>query len=207
MRRALVTYASGSYAELLEIARPSFQAFCDRHGYDLIVAEFDEEPRPPSWMKIPALSEILTSGYDEALFVGSDIVIVDPSDDLDVPGEAWQALVAHHTGDGEVPNADFWLVRKPMLPWLERIWRMTGYTNHGWWEQAALVELMGYRGRPLHRAVASDLYERTHFLDLAWNVHRHDMRQPERRRVMHATMWPDRAQIMREWAAPVEVAV
>ncbi len=131
----------------------------------------------------------------------ADMVIVDPSEDLDVPDGAWQALVAHHTNDGEVPNCGFWLVRQPMRDVLQAAWAMTGYLTHPWWEQAAIVELMGYQGQPLALAQPTDLYEATHFLGAEWNDHLHDSGRTDSPRVRHATMWPDRAAVMRDWAA------
>jgi MFS family permease len=56
-----------------------------------------------------------------------------------------QALVIHETPNcGSVPNDDMWICQQTMIPWLEKIWAMDQYLHHGWWEQAALVDLMGY---------------------------------------------------------------
>lgn len=201
MSSALVTLAVGTHEELLEIALPSFHQFADRHGYETIVADVECE-RPPSWHKVPAIRGCLME-YDEVLWVDADVVIVDSSEDLSVPADAWQAMVAHHTNCGEVPNLGVWLVRRPMLPILDRIWTMTQYLDHGWWEQAAMCDLLGYREWPLRRTLQSipvDLYARTHFLDPVWNVHIQDTNKPGVGRFLHATQWPDRAGVMREWA-------
>lgn len=201
--RALVTLATGSHLELLEIALPSLHEFADRHGYDVIVADVDSR-RPPSWRKVPALREALAE-YEEALWLDADIVIVDPSDDLDVPEHCSQALVRHHTGDGEVPNCGVWFVRRPMIPILDEIWSMTEFYDHGWWEQAAMLTLLGYRVDPrpteLVTTEPTGLYRRTHWLDNSWNCHRWDLPQPQHVRFQHATMWPERDEVMRSWAA------
>jgi len=198
--RALVTVATGTHLDLLNIARPSFQAFADLHGYDLLEAEPLDCVRPPSWWKVLILQAALRD-YDEALWLDADTVIVDGSEDLNVPPDAWQALVEHHTGDGDVPNCGVWLVRQPMAPVLDDLWTMTQYLSHGWWEQAGLHQLMGYRGRPVQLVSPTELYERTHFLDNGWNVHMWDDPQPAHPRIMHATMWKDRVGVMRQWAA------
>lgn len=199
MRRALLTYGVGQHEELLEIALPSFKRFAKRHGYQLLVGAHEQD-RPPSWWKVPALREALDE-FDEVLFIGADLVIVDSSEDLDVPTEAWQALVEHWTPDGHIAGGDFWLVRKPMRTWLERIWEKIEHRDHGWWEQAALIELMGYSfERPVRLREPSLLYERTHFLDAGWNVHKWEQQTVEHPRVMHATMYDDRAGVMRGWA-------
>lgn len=201
MNRALVTFAVGAHTELLDIARPSFQRFADRHGYQLVEPRLESD-RPVSWWKIPMLHKVL-DGFDEALWVDADIVIVDDTDDLDVPEGVWQALVEHYTADGTVPNCGVWMVRRPMRQWLERIWRDVRWLEHGWWEQAALMDALGYRvePRPAFKFRSSILDEHTHWLDKGWNVHLWDVPGPDRPRFMHATMHPDRATVMREWAA------
>ena len=201
MSRAIVTLAVGPHVDLLAIALPSFREFADRHDYELIIADVDSR-RPPSWRKIPALKAALDL-HDEVLWIDADTVIIDPSEDLEVPGDAWQAMVAHHTNDGEVPNCGVWLVRQPMQEILSTVWTTTAHLNHPWWEQRVVVELMGYGGFPLTPVMPSELRERTHFLDAGWNVHRDDRVRSDRSRIGHATMAPDVAGQMREWASLV----
>jgi hypothetical protein len=138
--------------------------------------------------------------YDEVLWLDSDMVIVDPSEDLDVPADAWQALVEHHTGDGDVPNCGMWLARKPMIPVLQEVWDSVEFLNHGWWEQAAMHKLLGYEGRPVQHVTETELYQHTHFLDNGWNCHLWDQPPAEHPRILHATMFPDRVAAMTEWA-------
>jgi len=202
-RRALLSFAVGDeYGELLQIARPSFEAFGEAHGYSVLTftGSGSALERPPSWWKIPLIGSALRT-YDEVLYLDADCVITDTSEDLGVPPRFWHAMVAHRTADGEVPNCGVWLLRREMRTWLARAWEMTQYTNHGWWEQAAIVELLGYGGRPL-RAYRSPsaLIGHTYWLDNGWNVHPRDTWGHETPRIMHATMLPDRAASMREWA-------
>jgi hypothetical protein len=205
MSKALITFAVGPHEQFLDVALPSFHTFADRHGYELVIPEPIDCTRPPSWWKIPALVAALEQ-YDEALFLDADMVVIDPSEDLGVDGWAWQAMVEHHTGDGDVPNCAVWLVRRPMLPFLHIAWSLEKYLNHGWWEQAAMHELMGYQGRPVQRVAQTELLDHTEFLDNGWNVHVWDRPITERPRIMHATMFPDRLAVMREWARMAEAA-
>jgi hypothetical protein len=202
MSRAIVSHGIGKlHKEMLDIAWPSFKAFADRHGWDIYRCDEIGSARPAPWYKVQALLGLLES-YDEVLFLGADTLIVDGREDMVVPDKAWQALVEHHTGDGYVPNTDVWLCRKPMMPILEKVWGMTQWLMHGWWEQAALLELMGYNvwqptrylGKP------TELYDNTYFLDNSWNVHKWDKPQPEHPRIQHASMYPDRVSVMKEWA-------
>ena len=203
--KAIVSFAVGPHVEYLNIARPSFLAFAKRHGYQYIEpASLSNLTRPPAWYKIPLMIEALKS-FDDVLFVGADTLIVDGREDLNVPGEYWQAMADHYTPDGRVPNDDVWLVRKSMAPYLERIWGMTQYIHAPWWEQSALMNLMGYNEsqRPCSPQVETELYQRSFVLGPEWNRHCRD-KQPLpvdfHIRVQHATMYPDRAQIMRSWA-------
>jgi hypothetical protein len=201
----MLTYGTGTHAEYLEIAMPSFKTFAKRHKYDLLIPDSFNIDRPAPWFKIPALIGALNS-YDDVLFLGADTLIVDGRDDIQVPADAWQAMVIHDTNDGAVPNTDVWLVRKPMLPFLQETWRLSQYTHAPWWEQSALLDVMGYNAnaRPITVDHSTALLEHTHWLDKSWNVHINDTVRIEKQRIQHATMWPDRAAIMREWAKQAE---
>lgn len=172
MNRAIVTFATGDFDELLEIAWPGFRSYADRHGYDLI----DEPPsvltRPASWGKISRLLSVLDAGYDEVVWIDCDCVILDDSTDLadEVGPTALHAITLHETPDGSVPSCGVWLVRPGMKVWLEAIWRQTRYLNHPWWEQAALHHVLGYGGSPVARVLPSALYDRTHWLGNEWNA-------------------------------------
>lgn len=205
MTRAITTFATGEHEQLLDIAWPSFEAFADRHGYELIRADLTCD-RAPSWWKVPILMQALEE-FTEVLHLDADTVIVDPSADLEVPVDAWQAMVEHSTHGHRVPNCGVWLVRRPMVPILERVWEMTEYVDHAWWEQAAVLTLMGYEGAPLHHDVFTqpvhdtELQRRTFFLDPSWNVHINHSPADGRSRIEHATMHPDRVAVMQGWAA------
>lgn len=179
MSKALATFGVGPHAEVLAISRPLLQAYAAKHGYAYVEASAIPQERPPSWYKVQLLHALL-EGHDTALWVDSDTVIVDGSQDIadTVPDSAWQGLCVHteHLGFrmGEVPSCGVWLVRKPMLPILAQVWGMTQYTNHPWWEQAALHELLGYRHNgkaifPVTRGEPTPLRDRTHLLDESWN--------------------------------------
>ena len=211
MRKAIVTFGVGAHAELLDIARPSFMAFANRHGYDYYEAPQIGHQRPAPWYKVKCLLDLLNH-YDMAVFMGCDMVIVDGRADIPHGNwDWWQELVAHHTPNcGCVPNDDMWVCTQKMIPWLEQVWDLEKYMSHGWWEQAALLDLMGYENLevekfPIHlKDESSELYKHTRFLPPEWNVHIWDTPQPEYARIQHATMWPNRVEIMKQWATQAE---
>jgi len=121
-----------------------------------------------------------------------------------VPDHDVQALVRHRTPDGEVPNCGVWFVRAGLRPTLVRLWGMDRYLDHPWWEQAGMLDLLGYRHtvRPVELAAPTELYRRTHWLGLEWNSHEQNDRHPQPR-FAHATCgsvdW--REAVMREHLA------
>ena len=209
MKKAIVTFGVGGHKKLLDIARPSFKAFAKRHGYDYFEAAQVGHQRPAAWYKVRCLIDLLKH-YEHAIFFGCDLVVVDGREDFPLPANGWiQAMVTHHTQCGDVPNDDMWICTSAMIPWLEKVWALDKYLNHGWWEQAALLELMSYDPAiehfPTHcRDLANQLYQNTYWLSNEWNVHCWDKPQPQHVRIQHATMWPDRAAIMRTWAKEAE---
>lgn len=210
MKKAIVTFGTGSHAELLDISRPSFKAFAHRHDYAYFEAEKVGHQRPAPWYKVTCLLDLLKT-YDLAVFIGCDLVIVDGREDIPLGNWAWyQEMVRHDTKCGLVPNDDMWVCRKAMIPYLEATWKQIKYMHHGWWEQAALLDVMGYdhlaiEQFPIHQADnANELYKHTRWLINEWNVHIWDTPQPEHPRFQHATMWPDRKEIMKQWAKQAE---
>ncbi len=208
--RAIVTFGIGEHAALLDIARPSLQAFAKRHEYDYFEAQQIGHQRPAPWYKVQCLLDVLRT-YDIAVFIGCDMVIVDGREPLPHGSwDWWQELVVHNTPQcGRVPNDDLWVCNRSMIPWLEKIWTMTQHLQHGWWEQAALCELMSFdpdvtRFPTYCRDVDNELYRHTRHLPHEWNVHIWDQPQPAHPRIQHATMWPDRVKIMTQWAKEAE---
>ena len=188
MNKAIVTFGVGTHVELLRIARASFNAFAERHGYAYIEAQQIGHKRPPAWYKVQCLLELLKS-YDRVVFFGCDLVIVDGREDFpldDYPAHLpwWQAMVTHHTQCGMCQMMICGSSIKSMIPWLEKVWAMDDkYLNHGWWEQAALMDLMGYDPAiehfPTHcKDITNELYQHTLWLPNEWNVHCWDKPQP-----------------------------
>lgn len=203
--KALVTFALGDYQQLAEIARPGLEAYADQHGYRLYTEAPAYRTRPASWLKIPMLLAALEA-HEEVLWLDADVVVADGSCDIadEVPDWALHALVRHHTPDGEVPNCGVWFLRAAMGDVLEQLWRAVEYLTHPWWEQAALLDLLGYehRRRPVTLVCPTPLYKRTCWLDLSWNSHEERDRHASPR-FAHATAGPLdwRAQVMRDYTA------
>jgi hypothetical protein len=194
--KALCSIGSGPHEALLEISRPTFAAYAQRHGYEPITSTESDPRRPPAWAKVPMLREAIES-FDLVLWIDADAVIVDGSKDIaDVLERQRElALVRHRYGDQRIPNTGVILLRSGGFAraLLEHTWAAKRLIHHPWWENAALLDALGYdlpgslerglRGR-LHRLAArvrrraprpcaparpSPLTAGTQFLPVEWN--------------------------------------
>ena len=204
--KALCSIGSGPHEALLAISQPTFAAYAERHAYELITSNQADPRRPPAWAKVPMLREALAS-YDLVLWVDADAVIVDGTRDIggELEPDRFLGLVRH----GDVPNTGVMLLRSGDLArdLLDRTWSATRLIHHPWWENAGLLDALGYelpgalepgmRGRGQRLAArlagreprrfrparASQFTEGTQFLPLEWNsvyLHRAD-----RPRIVH----------------------
>lgn len=214
MSRCIVTYAADAHEELLDVSLPTYKVFAHRHGYDLIVGE-KKTNMPPAWNKIPLLLDALNN-YGEVVWFDCDMVVVDPSDDFPrmvsdpdtgvFTNEKQHALVRHFEDSSEVPNSGVWRLRFTVKQLLHSILGLEVFTNHGWWEQAALLTLMGYTVPPEGseflrtkcRCVHSTIWHRScQFMRLCWNSHPNY--RAEHPRIVHCSYpsMPQRLEVMR----------
>jgi hypothetical protein len=177
MSRALCTQATGAFTELLDISRPRMERYAQRHGWDLhVVAEDTAQGRPAAWGKVRIVRDLLDR-YDVVAWLDADTVIVDLERDL--AGELRRGkdlyLVEHHNGpSGEVTaNTGVFMLRSGR--WarrlLDQVWERRDLIDHRWWENAAIMELLGYRidPQPATHDRRTRWLRRTRFLDVAWN--------------------------------------
>ena len=194
MKRAIITYAAGAHEELLDVALPTYQKFAANHRYDLIIGK-KLTFFPPAWNKIPLLIDALTH-YDEVVWFDCDLVVVNPNEDFPplgsdpTTGEYTQdkihAMVRHFEDCSEVPNSGVWRLRRLLdgdhyiKDLLHQIMTLEVFRNHGWWEQAALMTLMGYTVPPegsefpetkCRNVCRTQWYNMCQFMRLAWNSH------------------------------------
>jgi hypothetical protein len=170
MTKAIASLGIGPHERLLRLAVRSFRPFAERHGYDLHLHTTLAEPsRPAPWSKIPILRGLLER-YDTVLWLDSDLVIVDPREDL--PRPELMGLVEHPTAEGRMPNSGVWVLRASddALTFLDAVWAQEDLVTHRWWENAAICRLLGYSLDPVGPGTETPWLRRTTFLDPRWNV-------------------------------------
>lgn len=201
----LTGWTGDDWREAAKATMPLMKTYADRHGMDFSWAEL-AGPRPPSWQKVIGLMQTLPN-RPAVVWIDADVVIEDGSRSIldDVPADADHALVEHHTNCGTVPNCGVWVVRPAMLPRLQEAWDCNRHITHPWWEQAVMLEQMGYAVDGTHARLdtPTTLYERTAFLDAGWNDHPNDQRRAEHVRFRHVTQYENRLETIRQFAAQV----
>jgi hypothetical protein len=175
--RSIVTYAEGAHEELLDVAMPTFKEFAHRHGYHICCFAKSTD-WPPAWNKVHHLLAALGM-YDEVVWFDCDLVIVNPTDNFPEMHNL-HSLVRHFEGKSEVPNSGVWRLRRGCEELLQGMLKLEVFKEHGWWEQAALLTLMGYAVPPewmdfrenrCRCVQQTSWYKACQFMRLEWNSH------------------------------------
>lgn len=208
MSTLLMTGWCGSaHAQFAAHTTPLMERYAARHGMDFDCVNLRYSVAPPSWMKLPQIGAALHD-YDSVLWVDADIVIVDSSESIldEISPDCWQAMVAHKTECGSVPNCGLWFVTREMRAYFKTAWDslLAQFENHPWWEQAAMLSLMGYEvidGPKVVAGTPTELFDHTQFLSQKWNHHPRDEARVDHPAFLHATQYHDRLAVIRESAA------
>ena len=198
MRKVITTLGAGPQRELLDLALPSFEAYADRHGYEVDArTEVPVRDRPASWSKIAIIREHLRDA-DAVVWLDADALVVDSTVDIleQLRPDAFLGVVEHVFWGNQTPNAGVIALRAGPLAerFLEEVWEDVRFIDHPWWENAAVVNALVYSTPPwsprlnlrwhlqnlvrdhLGRHIftvrprrASAYRDATTFLDVAWN--------------------------------------
>jgi len=176
-RRVICSLGRGAHSQLLAVSSPTLVAYARRWKWDLLLSSENLAPeRPIPWSKVKLLQELVEQ-YDTIWWIDADALIVDTRrhilDELPAPRDLY--LVEHpqaSEGAPVVPNFGVVLLRSTdyMRDFLQRMWDMEEFIDHNWWENAALVVMLGHSVDPPYERV-TETADREHvgFLDVAWN--------------------------------------
>jgi hypothetical protein len=172
--KVLCTLAVGQHREYLPYTRPALERYAERHGYELCVIEYRlASERPDSWSKVVLLHRLVQRA-DLVVWIDADAIVVDASRDIadDLNSNRVLHLVEHNVADGRVPNCGVMALRggADAQALLEAMWACREFVHHKWWENAALLQLLGYRTEPpIEPAHDSPWRDKLALLDRAWN--------------------------------------
>lgn len=201
MSVVLTGWAGTQFGEMAAHTVPVLHRYATRHGLAFECANLAGN-RPASWMKVHAIYAQLQNA-DRVVWIDADVVVLDDSRNIfDELRDGWQAMVEHHTPSGQVPNCGVWVVTRHMIPVLEHIWHAGRNVTHPWWEQASMLEQMGYQVVPgpiAQLAEPTELWHRTTWLGPEWNHHPHDQRRVALPRFVHVTQYTNRLDAVKHY--------
>lgn len=185
MRVCVTTAYDQAYAEMGALCEASLLAYVQAQGLDIKVVRGRVTDRPPAWNKIKVVESLFDHGYDFVFWVDADAVVM--RRDIDIRAEIEEGrdlyLAAHQIElrpmPGmlvrlDVPNTGVMLLRNSpwMRAFLAEVWERKEYLTHRWWENAAVIDLLGYhRLLDPQRVNAPDpgVMARVKWLDVNWN--------------------------------------
>jgi hypothetical protein len=172
--RAVCTMAHGPHLELLEVTGPALERYARTHGYESVVVRHRLDPtRPASWDKVVMLRELVRRN-DVVMWIDADALILDDAPDVEeeLSPRRFLHMVEHRVNGARVPNAGVMVLRggPASARFLDRVWKQRQFIDHEWWENAAILHLLGYRELDGLRPVVPSVW-RFGFgaLDHAWN--------------------------------------
>jgi len=173
-RKALVSIGTGPQRKLLALSRRTFEPYAARHGYELVLrSEPIDATRPPAWSKVRLLRE-LALHYDVLVWLDCDLMIVDGRADIaaELGDEHLLCLVEHELGDGRMPNSGVMVLRggERAAAFLDEVWAQEQFSEHRWWENAAICHLLGYELDPPRPVRETPLLRATKLLSPRWNA-------------------------------------
>jgi hypothetical protein len=146
----ICSVASGpTHTEMLNVMAPTVRYYAMLHKMDSLVMPLHRSivtSRPPAWDKIVVLYQMLKL-YDTVMWIDADAIIVDPFNDI--RKELNPSVPMHLVFHRKTPNTGVWICKNDprTFEMLEAIWNQKEFINHPWWEQAALMEILGYEPR------------------------------------------------------------
>ncbi|PPD00684.1 MAG: hypothetical protein CTY31_06275 [Hyphomicrobium sp.] len=146
----LFTSYDDNFKRVSSFAIPAMKKYAAKHCMD-----FDEHVnfqcgRPVSWSKIYLALDKFALGYEYIFWVDADAVFCRFDEDIRslITSDADIYYALENIGqDRSRLNAGVWVMRNThdTLKFLHRIISLDRYTNHKWWEQAAIIEALGLR--------------------------------------------------------------
>lgn len=206
--KIIVSGFSGSYFEhLSSITFPYMKRYADKYGMNSELRELPDFGRPASWSKIIIFNELLKQ-YDLVIWLDSDVLIVDNSEDISIQCQDnnIQYLANHNVVGNNNPNCGVWILKKEMIPYLKTIWNNEKYINNHWWEQAAVVECMGYEvtknpdgtNKAVMKDESNELYKLTGKMNPKWNHSEFNIDKSQNPLFLHFAGTPNRTEKINE---------
>lgn len=170
----------GEHMEMLDLLAPTAAYYARLHRMDLLMLPLPDvrlSSRPAAWDKIVLIHHMLKQ-YDTVVWIDADAIICDPNKDIRtaLDRQIPMHMVAHRIGNRLVPNTGVWVCRSMprTFQMLYHIWNDERYIEHRWWEQAALMDLIGFDPDSASFRGETPYTADVRFIDREWNSRQAD---------------------------------
>ena len=181
MRKVICSFGEGDHKHFLKLSSATFKDYASRFNYELeLHYQRSQNQRPAAWGKIELIKNLLAL-YDLVLWIDADAIFVNTSggdiaDEIESNKPIY--LVQHRIAREKIPNTGVLMLLKSSISFklLDDIWNSTQFIEHPWWENAALIYLLGYKIdwpgyeiKPTFSEENSPYLPYIKFLDKKWN--------------------------------------
>lgn len=184
----IITAYDDNYKQIGDLSAKSIRLYAACHGYDYEIFPLAPIDRPPAWQKVKLVKDELAKGEHEfVMWVDADACFVrgdrDIADELDADKDFF--IVKYIINERPLAKGVFWGIERPntgvfvarrgdyCLRLLDEVWAKDKYCQHPWWEQAALMDIIGYRVELTNDVNANNFdnpwTEKIKWLPLEWN--------------------------------------
>jgi hypothetical protein len=208
-KRVIATASIGHHEELSSLAQSNLEKYAELHGYDISNCRNTlDSTRPPAWSKVLLILELMKS-YEEIFWIDADAIILNDTADISsiVKEDSDLGWVYHEYENQSSPNSGVMFIRVNART--KRLFELANeqrdLDHHPWWEQAALMRLIGIETNvwPIGGINSTGLVAITEQkLPKEWNSIRQDPAVPARIRHFAGEHFWVRKLLMAEYANP-----
>mgnify|MGYP001269079836 CR=1 FL=1 len=164
----------------------TLKIYAKKHNHTLrVISNLVMPDRPSPWHRISFIPELFDEGFDFVFWMDADALflrydrdireVIEPGKDLymvQIPISE-ELQISGSSLNKSIPNTGVMLLRN--CEWtrkfLEKVWNREEYRDHPWWENAAVIDLLGYFGllRKGEDQPNKDLLDHIKFIDSEWN--------------------------------------
>jgi len=185
----IITSYNEDYSKLGNKTKETFKKYAEIQGYNFENVIIPDTGRPPAWSKIRILmDEMIKKEFEFLMWIDADAFFnnynIDIANEIEQDKEIY--IVKHYcqVHKGSIyHNTKLTILRintgvllmknsEHNLKFLQKVWDKKEYINHQWWEQAAMMDVMGFRSElngNLHDNKGNSYLEKIKFLSNDWN--------------------------------------
>ena len=175
-RICVTTYYDSAFSAIGSLCYQSIRRYAEQYGMDAMLPVNVVSDRPAPWHKILVIKELFAHGYEFVFWIDADAIFVDFTRSIEHVIETGKNLylVKHKINTNDVPNTGAFLLKNDRWShaFLDAIWEKRQYIHHKWWENAAVIDILGYHSL-LHEnqpdILNMDLLSKVKWLGLEWN--------------------------------------